>query len=77
MAQEFKPDADDAEAIRAAIELQASQAEEARPRPQFVSDLRGQLEGDLSDDPAPEISPRAGGCRDAVSSKASASQRRP
>jgi len=51
--KKFKPDADDADAMRAAIELRASQSEEARPRPEFVSDLRRQLESDLSGDAIP------------------------
>lgn len=52
--KKFKPDADDADAMRAAIELRASQPDEARPRPDFVSDLRRQLDRDLSDDITPE-----------------------
>ena len=51
--KKFKPDADDADAMRAAIELRASQPDEARPRPEFVSDLRRQLDRDLSDDITP------------------------
>lgn len=51
--KKFKPDADDAEVMRAAIELRASQPEEARPRPEFVADLRRQLHRDLSDDTTP------------------------
>jgi nitrite reductase/ring-hydroxylating ferredoxin subunit len=51
--KKFKPDADDADAMRAAIELRAAQPDEARPRPEFVSDLRRQLDRDLSDDTAP------------------------
>jgi cytochrome b6-f complex iron-sulfur subunit len=51
--KKFKPDADDADVMRAAIELRASQPEEVRPRPEFVSDLRRQLDRDLSDDTAP------------------------
>jgi cytochrome b6-f complex iron-sulfur subunit len=51
--KKFKPDADDAEAMRAAIELRASQPDEARPRPEFVSDLHRQLDRDLSDDITP------------------------
>jgi nitrite reductase/ring-hydroxylating ferredoxin subunit len=52
--KKFKPDTDDAGAMRAAIELRASQPDEARPRPEFVSDLRRQLDRDLSDDITPE-----------------------
>src|SRR5260370_39950920 len=51
--KKFKPDADDADAMRAAIELRASRADEARPRPEFVSDLRRELARDLSDDITP------------------------
>jgi cytochrome b6-f complex iron-sulfur subunit len=51
--KKFKPDADDAGAMRAAIELRASQPDEARPRPEFVSDLRRELDRDLSDDITP------------------------
>jgi cytochrome b6-f complex iron-sulfur subunit len=51
--KKFKPDADDADSMRAAIELRASQPEEARPRPEFVSDLRRQLEADLSGETTP------------------------
>jgi cytochrome b6-f complex iron-sulfur subunit len=51
--KKFKPDADDADAMRAAIELRASQPDEARPRPEFVSDLRRQLDRDLSDNTTP------------------------
>ena len=51
--KKFRPDADDADAMRAAIELRASQSDEARPRPEFVSDLRRQLDRDLSDDITP------------------------
>jgi nitrite reductase/ring-hydroxylating ferredoxin subunit len=49
----FKPDADDADAMRAAIELRASRADDARPRPEFVSDLRRELGRELSDDTTP------------------------
>ena len=51
--KKFKPDADDADVMRAAIELRASQPDEARPRPEFVSDLHRQLDRDLSDDITP------------------------
>src|SRR5260370_25086703 len=51
--KKFKPDADDADAMRAAIELRASQPDEARPRPEFVSDLRRRLEADLSGETTP------------------------
>jgi nitrite reductase/ring-hydroxylating ferredoxin subunit len=51
--KKFKPDADDAGAMRAAIELLASRADEARPRPEFVSDLRRELGRELSEDTTP------------------------
>jgi cytochrome b6-f complex iron-sulfur subunit len=52
--KKFKPDADDADAMRAAIELRASQPDEARPRPEFITDLRRQLDRDLGGDTSPE-----------------------
>src|SRR5260370_22107377 len=57
--KKFKPHADDADAMRAAIELRASQPDEARPRPEFVSDLRRQLQSDLSRDAIPGDQPAA------------------
>jgi len=46
--KKFNADSDDADAMRAAIELRASQAEEASPRPEFVADLHRQLDRSLS-----------------------------
>src|SRR5262252_2835793 len=46
--KKFNADSDDADAMRAAIELRASQAEEASPRPAFVADLHRQLDRSLS-----------------------------
>ena len=46
--KKFNADADDAEAMRAAIELRASQPQEARPRPEFVADLHRQLDRSLN-----------------------------
>jgi cytochrome b6-f complex iron-sulfur subunit len=56
--KKFKADADDAEAMRAAIELRASQPEEAVPRPEFVADLHHQLRRDLSDDHGDQLTSR-------------------
>lgn len=46
--KKFNADADDADAMRAAIELRASQPEDARPRPEFVAELHRQLDRTLS-----------------------------
>jgi hypothetical protein len=75
--KKFKANADDADAMRAAIELRASQAEDARPRPEFVADLHRQLDRSLSAETPQVISSRFGDSPDAASSKASALQPRP
>ena len=45
--KKFTADADDADAMRAAIELRASQPEDARPRSEFVAELHRQLDRSL------------------------------
>lgn len=46
----FKPDPQDAEAMRAAVELRAAQPGATLPRPEFVADLHHRLARDLNDD---------------------------
>jgi nitrite reductase/ring-hydroxylating ferredoxin subunit len=51
--KKFTAESDDADAMGAAIELRASQAEEASPRPEFVADLHHQLARHLGAETAP------------------------
>jgi nitrite reductase/ring-hydroxylating ferredoxin subunit len=46
----FKPDPQDAAAMRAAVELRAAQPGATLPRPEFVADLHHRLASDLGDD---------------------------
>jgi len=47
--KEFTPDADDVDAMRAAIELNNAQPGAALPRAEFVSDLHGRLADQLNE----------------------------
>ena len=49
----FKPDAEDTEAMRAAIELRAAQPGATLPRTEFVADLHQQLADERADESAP------------------------
>jgi cytochrome b6-f complex iron-sulfur subunit len=49
----FKPDAEDAEAMRAAIELRAARPGATLPRTEFVADLHQQLAQEFADEATP------------------------
>jgi cytochrome b6-f complex iron-sulfur subunit len=53
----FRPDPGDVEAMRAAIELRASQGDAAAPSPQFVNDLHDRLRRDLQQQQPSEHQP--------------------
>lgn len=53
----FRPDPDDVEAMRAAIELRAARADASSPDPEFVRELHDQLRRDLQERPAPAPAP--------------------
>ena len=57
----FPADADDAQAMRAAIELRAAQPGASLPRAEFVADLHQRLRGELADPVAPVELPSATG----------------
>jgi nitrite reductase/ring-hydroxylating ferredoxin subunit len=53
----FEPDADDADAMRAAIELRASQPGATLPSPEFVSDLHRRLAEEFGEPPTETTEP--------------------
>ncbi len=54
----FRASPEDAQAMRAAIELRSSRAKEAAPNPQFVSDLRERLSRELDEHHVTALAPR-------------------
>jgi nitrite reductase/ring-hydroxylating ferredoxin subunit len=53
----FRPSPEDAEAMRAAIDLRAAQEEESAPSAEFVSDLHDRLSRELDDHPVETPTP--------------------